>query len=71
MGNENSKEIFQQGCDKLCKEICLTGNHQFWKPMFKNALSIEDIYLTLTPKFIKTMYKKYPENLGALIFKVF
>ena len=55
---------------KLGENFIKHNEHNFWKLLFIQPLSIDDIFSVISPDDIRSLRENQPANLGTIIYKV-
>ncbi|KAG2383253.1 hypothetical protein C9374_004590 [Naegleria lovaniensis] len=69
MGSSDSKLQFKTMFSKLGENYIKHNDHNFWKMLFIQPLSIDDIFTVISPDDIRSLRKVQPANLGTIIYK--
>lgn len=69
MGNSDSQAAFGDGVRQLLSEDISESNDEFWNALFSAPMSVEDIFEIVGPDHVRTLRRKRPLNLQALLLR--
>ncbi|KAL9654893.1 hypothetical protein ABK040_008684 [Willaertia magna] len=69
MGSSDSKLQFKSMFSRLSENYIKHNEHNFWKLLFIQPLSLEDIFSVISPDDIRNLRKFQPANLATIIYK--
>ncbi len=70
MGNKTSRDIFQGVCHQMISTTVEANDQDCWDDLWKNAVSITDVFDLLTSADVSQIIDERPENMKLLFTQV-